>query len=68
MTLATALPEIVPKAAEETTDTFPGPPVCLATRRNAMLRKNFPRPVRRRKAPRMRKRTTKEAIVARGVE
>ncbi len=46
MTLATALPEIVPNSAEDTHETLPGPPAVAPVRLMAKSMNNCPVPVR----------------------
>ncbi len=58
ITLATALPEIVPKRELDTTEIFPGPPFAPPTREVAKSMKNWPVPDCSRKAPKMTKRIT----------
>ena len=51
MTLATALPEIVPNSADETHDTLPGPPAVWPVRLMAKSMNSWPVPVRSMNAP-----------------
>ena len=51
MTLATALPEIVPNRLELTTDTLPGPPAVWPVRLMAKSMNSCPVPVRSMKLP-----------------
>ena len=58
MTLATALPEMVPNRLDETTATLPGPPVAWPVRPVAKSMNNCPVPVRSMKVPNTTKITT----------
>ena len=51
MTLATALPEIVPNRLDDTTDTLPGPPAVCPVRLRAKSMNSCPVPVRSMKLP-----------------
>jgi hypothetical protein len=51
MTLATALPEMVPNKLDENTDTLPGPPAAAPVSAMAKSMNNCPVPVRSMKAP-----------------
>jgi hypothetical protein len=51
MTLATALPEMVPNRLEETTETLPGPPAVWPVMERAKSMKSWPVPVRSMKLP-----------------
>ena len=58
MTLATALPETVPKSALEMQDIFAGPPVKRPATLLARSKKNCPAPDFSRRAPKTMKRVT----------
>ena len=51
MTLATALPEMVPNRLELTTDTLPGPPAVWPVSAMAKSMNSWPVPVRSMKLP-----------------
>ncbi len=64
MTLATALPEIVPNRLELTTDTLPGPPAVCPVSAMAKSMNNCPTPVRSMKLPNTTKMITNDADTA----
>ena len=64
MTLATALPEIVPNRLELTTETFPGPPAVWPVSAIAKSMNSWPTPVFSMKLPNTTKMITNEADTA----
>ena len=66
-TLAMALPDTDPIAAEARTAAFAGPPLCLPVTAYARSMKNWPAPVTSRSAPNKMKMKTKDAATPNGI-